>query len=201
MKNKLLAVLAIGMLFISCEKEMKISRLDHTVTKEVTDFSPVYIDKNEKGEVTFNQANRIGNTHWILTINRELTLAEILPALQELTHRKYEKESAHEDTKDIYLVYSDTLNQQNAFVKLPFKYIKGKYTDIDFHPDTKYLNKIPDLETFKSRFLQTEAINEPFKKVNFQLAKEMSVEEFTAILVACHQLNIAEKIDDTTHIF
>lgn len=201
MKNRFLAFVAIGMLFTACQKEMKISRLDHTVTKEITDFSPVYIDKNEKGEVAFNQANRIGNTHWVLTINRELTLAEVLPALQELTHRKYEKESAHEDTKDIYLVYSDTLNKQNAFVKLPFKHIKDKYTDIDFDPNTKYLNKIPDVATFKQRFSQIEAINEPFKKVNFQLAKEMTIEEFVTILVTCHQLNIAEKIDDTTHIF
>ena len=143
-----------GLLFVSCQKEMKISRSDHSVTKELHDFSPVYIDKDKNGEVNFNQANRIGNTHWILTVDRELTLDDITPALQELTYRKFQKESNHEDTKEIYFVYSDTLNKQNAFVKLPFKEIFAERSpEIEPELTVKYIfDKVTNLDDFKQKY-------------------------------------------------
>src|SRR5690606_16703607 len=152
MKNRLFVIILGGLLFASCQKEMKISRSDYSVTTEINDFSPVYIDKDENGEVVVNQGGRIGNTHWILTVNRELSLEEIAPALQELTYRKFQKESNHEDTKDIYFVYSDTLNKQNAFVKLPFKGVFAEIPEMGADIDTRILFRISDLDDFKQIF-------------------------------------------------
>ena len=203
MKNSLFVSVLAGFLFVSCQKEMKISRSDHSVTKELHDFSPVYIDKDKNGEVNFNQANRIGNTHWILTVDRELTLDDITPALQELTYRKFQKESNHEDTKEIYFVYSDTLNKQNAFVKLPFKEIFAeKSPEIEPELTVKYIfDKVTNLDDFKQKYEQTRAIQEPYQWISVDFSKEMSVEEFVNILIEFDKMNISDKVQENTYIY
>lgn len=203
MKNSLFVSVLAGLLFVSCQKEMKISRSDHSVTKELHDFSPVYIDKDKNGEVNFNQANRIGNTHWILTVDRELTLDDITPALQELTYRKFQKESNHEDTKEIYFVYSDTLNKQNAFVKLPFKEIFAeKSPEIEPGLTVKYIfDKVYSLEDFKQKYEQTRAIQEPYQWISVDFSKEMSVEEFVNILIEFDKMNISDKVHENVFIY
>lgn len=203
MKNSLFVSVLAGFLFVSCQKEMKISRSDHSVTKELHDFSPVYIDKDKNGEVNFNQANRIGNTHWILTVDRELTLDDITPALQELTYRKFQKESNHEDTKEIYFVYSDTLNKQNAFVKLPFKEIFAeKSPEIEPELTVKYIfDKVTNLDDFKQKYEQTRAIQEPYQWISVDFSKEMSVEEFVNILIEFDKINISDKVQENAYIY
>lgn len=203
MKNSLFVSVLAGFLFVSCQKEMKISRSDHSVTKELHDFSPVYIDKDKNGEVNFNQANRIGNTHWILTVDRELTLDDITPALQELTYRKFQKESNHEDTKEIYFVYSDTLNKQNAFVKLPFKQIFAERSpEIEPELTVKYIfDKVTNLDDFKQKYEQTRAIQEPYQWISVDFSKEMSVEEFVNILIEFDKMNISDKVQENTYIY
>ena len=203
MKNSLFVSVLAGFLFVSCQKEMKISRSDHSVTKELHDFSPVYIDKDKNGEVNFNQANRIGNTHWILTVDRELTLDDITPALQELTYRKFQKESNHEDTKEIYFVYSDTLNKQNAFVKLPFKEIFAERSpEIEPELTVKYIfDKVTNLDDFKQKYEQTRAIQEPYQWIDIDFSKEMSVEEFVNILIEFDKMNISDKVHENVFIY
>lgn len=203
MKNSLFVSVLAGFLFVSCQKEMKISRSDHSVTKELHDFSPVYIDKDKNGEVNFNQANRIGNTHWILTVDRELTLDDITPALQELTYRKFQKESNHEDTKEIYFVYSDTLNKQNAFVKLPFKEIFAEISpEIEPGLTVKYIfDKVTNLDDFKQKYEQTRAIQEPYQLISVDFSKEMSVEEFVNILIEFDKMNISDKVHENVFIY
>lgn len=122
MKAKLFALIFGVILLASCQqKEMKISRSNFSVVTEMTDFSPAYILKNEEGTVEIKKNSLIGNTHWVLSVDRDLTLNEVAPFLEELTQKKHKKGGMHEDTKDIYFVYSDTVHKQNAYVKMPFK--------------------------------------------------------------------------------
>lgn len=122
MKTKLFTLIFGAILFASCqEKEMKISRSDFSAVTEMTDFSPAYILKNEEGNVEIKKNSLIGNTHWVLSVDRDLTLNEVAPFLHELTAKKHKVGGMHEDTKDIYFVYSDTVHKQNAYVKVPFK--------------------------------------------------------------------------------
>lgn len=119
-----ITAVAISLLTLSCaQKEMKISRANVSIKTEITDFSPAYITKNNDGSIAVNKNNLIGNTHWVLSVDRSLTLKEIAQPLQELLDKKFHKEGMHEDTKDIYIVYSDTLHKNNAYLKLPFKNI------------------------------------------------------------------------------
>lgn len=123
MKTKVFTLLMVSLFLISCnKKEMEISRSDYSIITEMHDFSPAYIT-NENGKATMNKNNLIGNTHWIILAERDLSLSDVAPFLRELTDRKHKKGGMHEDTMDIYFIYSDTVHKQNAYVKLPFKKI------------------------------------------------------------------------------
>src|SRR5690606_39524403 len=100
------------------------SRVGVSIKTEMTDFSPAYIVKTALGEAKLNDNNLIANTHWVISAERDLKLQQIAPFLQKLTDKKFKKECMHPDEKDIYFVYSDTVNKQNAFVKLPFKSVE-----------------------------------------------------------------------------
>jgi len=82
MKTKLFTFIIGTILLASCQqKEMEISRSDFSVVTEMTDFSPVYIIKNEDGKVEIKKNSLIGNTHWVLSVDRDLTLNEVAPFL------------------------------------------------------------------------------------------------------------------------
>ena len=153
MRSKLFLILLGALTLHSCnKKEMEISRSDYSVITEMHDFSPAYIT-NDKGKVTMNKNSLIGNTHWIVLVERDLLLSEIAPFLQELTNKKYKKGGMHEDHKDIYFIYSDTVHAQNAYVKFPFKKVflekpldkKGIVFDKEVNVEL-FVNKLIKLE-------------------------------------------------------
>lgn len=204
MKVKLFLMLLGSSLMISCnQKEMKISRSDFSVQIEMTDFSPVYISKNDKGKVEINKNNLIGNTHWVISADRDLTLNEIAPFLQQLTEKKYNKGGLHPDTKDIYFVYSDTVHKQNAYVELPFKeiYIDVPPPEIESELNVRYLHKVLNVKDFKEKFFERTAIKEPYEKIDINFSKNMFVEEFVNILIEMEKQDIKKTIDISTSIY
>lgn len=203
MKVKLFLMLLGSSLMISCnQKEMKISRSDFSVQIEMTDFSPVYISKNDKGKVEINKNNLIGNTHWVISADRDLTLNEIAPFLQQLTEKKYNKGGLHPDTKDIYFVYSDTVHKQNAYVELPFKeiYIDVPPPEIESELNVRYLHKVLNVKDFKEKFFERTAIKEPYEKIDINFSKNMFVEEFVNILIEMEKQKISESVNDEVYV-
>src|SRR5690606_6032368 len=203
MKVKLFLMLLGSSLMISCnQKEMKISRSDFSVQIEMIDFSPVYISKNDKGKVEINKNNLIGNTHWVISADRDLTLNEIAPFLQQLTEKKYNKGGLHPDTKDIYFVYSDTVHKQNAYVELPFKeiYIDVPPPEIESELNVRYLHKVLNVKDFKEKFFERTAIKEPYEKIDINFSKNMFVEEFVNILIEMEKQKISESVNDEVYV-
>lgn len=154
MRNKLIIAIFGTLLLNACnQKEMKISRAAYSVQTEMTDFSPAYISKNNEGIAELNKNNLIGNTHWILSVDRDLELNQIAPFLKELTDKKYQKDGMHPDSKAIYFVYSDTLNKQNAYVKLPFKQFNLEKPSENDHT---FFDKKMNVEKFVNRLIEME---------------------------------------------
>src|SRR5690606_21244878 len=130
--------------------------------------------------------------------------------LQELTYRKFQKESNHEDTKDIYFVYSDTLNKQNAFLRL---HVKGVFAEAPpmIEPTKEYfrlvaLHQVNVLQCFKNnlttRIVIWESINEGvYEGILIDFSEKMTVEEFVNILIEFDKLNISDKVNEYTHIY
>jgi|SRR5690606_13243664 len=202
MKSKLLFLFVLAMFMTSCsQKEMKISRSDYSVETEIDDFSPAYILKNDKGETELQKNSLIGNTNWVLSVERDLTLGEVAPFLQELTENKFQKDGVHEDTKDIYFVYSDTLHQQNAYVKLPFRYI---YTEVRPNIESfQYidLEQIYSLEDFKKRFAEAVEIEDSYKGIIIDFSEKITVEDFVNILIEFGRLNVLDKTIGITYVY
>ena len=194
MKAKLFALIFGVILLASCQqKEMKISRSDFSVVTEMNDFSPAYILKNEKGTVEIKKNSLIGNTHWVLSVDRDLTLNEVAPFLEELTQKKHKKGGMHEDTKDIYLVYSDTVHKQNAYVKMPFK---------SFALEEQPVYELA--EGVQSLLLKSVAdAKNTFDKTQTYLVRideKISVETFVNILIELEKQKVSESLNSEVYV-
>jgi len=203
MKTKLFTLIFGVILFASCQqKEMKISRSDFSVVTEMIDFSPAYIIKNEDGKVEIKKNSLIGNTHWVLSVDRDLTMNEVAPFLHELTKKKHKVGGMHEDTKDIYFVYSDTVHKQNAYVKVPFKKITIEFApEVEPETDVRYLHgAISDLEDFRQKFSGSKAIKEPYRLIFLAFSKEMKVEEFVNILIELEKQKVSESLNSEVYV-
>lgn len=194
---KYIAVASVAFLVGCNQKEMKISRAGVTILSEMTDFSPAYIEKNENGEALLNDNNLIGNTHWVISAERDLKLQQIVPFLQQLTNKKFNKEGMHPDDKNIYFVYSDTVNKRNAYVKMPFKYIEIDVPSL-LPKDKKSLFNIivTSLPNFKESidiYLETKEEN---KHLRLSFNEKISIEEFISILIEIQNENLDTNIDE-----
>lgn len=194
MKTKLFTLIFGVILFASCQqKEMKISRSDFSVVTEMTDFSPAYIIKNEEGKVEIKKNSLIGNTHWVLSVDRDLTLNEVAPFLQELTAKKHKKGGMHEDTKDIYMVYSDTVHKQNACVKMPFKsFALGEQPVYELGEGVQSL-LLKSVADAKNTFDKTQTYL-------VRIDKNISVETFVNILIELEKQNVSENVNSEVYV-
>lgn len=122
MKNKCFILALISLLAISCKKnELKIPQADVSVMTEIIEQSPIYITR-ENGKVNVNKTNVIGNTHWVLSVDRDLKMSELYSVLNELMVKKYTKE-IHKDNKDVFAVYYNKTTKQAGFIPMFFKKI------------------------------------------------------------------------------
>ena len=194
---KYIVIASVAFLVGCNQKEMKISRAGVTIQSEMTDFSPAYIEKNEKGEALLNDNNLIGNTHWVISAERDLKLQQIAPFLQKLTDKKFNKDGMHPDDKDIYFIYSDTVNKQNGYVKMPFKMfrleevappLKDKEGDFDIE-----ITSLANFQEKKSLFFKQ---NEKEDKQHIVLSNDISVEEFVGILIEIENEKLNTNIDE-----
>ncbi|SFN60892.1 hypothetical protein SAMN05421741_10816 [Paenimyroides ummariense] len=194
MKTKLFTLIFGAILFASCQqKEMKISRSDFSVVTEMTDFSPAYILKNEVGKVEIKKNSLIGNTHWVLSVDRDITMNEVAPFLHDLTEKKHKVGGMHEDTKDIYMVYSDTVHKQNAYVKVPFK---------SFALENQPVYELA--EGVESLLLKSVAdAKNPLDKTQTYLVridKNISVENFVNILIELEKQKISQSLNSEVYV-
>lgn len=194
MITKLFALIFGVILLASCQqKEMKISRSDFSVVTEMTDFSPAYILKNEEGTVEIKKNSLIGNTHWVLSVDRDLTLNEVAPFLQELTQKKHKKGGMHEDTKDIYFVYSDTVHKQNAYVKMPFKsFALGEQPvyELSVGVQSLLLKSVADAKISYDK-TQTYLVT---------IDKKIRVESFVNILIELEKQKVSESLNSEVYV-
>lgn len=199
MKTKIFAIFFGAILFASCQqKEMKISRSDFSVVSEITDISPAYIIVNEKGNTELKKNSLIGNTHWVLSVDRDLSLKEIGPFLQELTQKKHKKGGMHEDSKDIYFVYSDTVHKQNAYVKLPFREVileKPSENELNKRPYNFVIYSLDRVELEESGNLGVE------EDYLASFDKKMSVEMFVNSLIELEKQKFWEKVNTRIYIY
>jgi len=131
----------------------------------------------------------------VLSVNRDISLAELSVFLKELTDKKHQKEGMHPDDKDIYFIYSDTLNQQNAFVKIPFKSIALEEPLVYELEEGVSTLLIHSVETAKN------AGNNKNETYLVEYKANMSAETFINTLIEFEKQNISGNVGNVVHIY
>ena len=196
MRNKLILTVSV-MCLVSCtQKEIRVSRSDVSVQKEITGFSPAYMDADEKGKPRLNRNNLIGNTHWVLSVDRDLTLGETGIFLQKLATKKYSP-GMHEDTKAIWFIYSDTLHRNNAYVKMPFTSIalaEPPVYELSEGVSSLLVRSVSDVKEAMSN-------NSGVRTYLLSLDKNMSTETFVNVLIEMEKQGIAAMVSAEVYIY
>src|SRR5690606_4455022 len=194
MKTKLFTLIFGAILLASCQqKEMKMSRSDFSVVTEMSVFSSAYILKNDKAAVVIKKNSLIGNINWVLSVDRDLTLGEIAPILHELTEKKHKEGGMYEDTKDIYMVYSDTIHKQNAYVKVPFKsFALGEQPVYELSSGVQTL-LLKSVEDAKNSFDKNQTYL-------VRIDEKINVETFVNILIELEKQKVAESLNSEVYV-
>ena len=195
MKNSVIVLLISGLVAGCTQKEMKVARSNESIITTLTDQSPIYIT-NEKGTAHLNESNRIGNTDWVLSVDRSLNLEQILPHLKKIMAKKYAKEGMHEDTKGIYFIYSDTLHKRNAYVKMPFTAIEKAYDLQSEASDNTAIIRIAPGTNVKKELGK----NKKAKKYVVCFSEMLPVEKFVNTLIELEKENTAPFLFSTAYI-
>lgn len=116
MKKVLLLIPALLLLASCNKKEMQLSRASFIVEEGVDDHSPIYFEKGEEGKtMNVNETNRIAGTNYIIAIQRDLNVKEVLENVKRIKDHKYAEDNMHRDEKGVYLSYADTLHKHLSF--------------------------------------------------------------------------------------
>jgi len=189
-------------LFLSCnQKEMKIARASESIQTEMNDFSPVYFEKNAQGELAVQENGLIGNTHWVISVDRELTLEQIAPTLKKMVDKKFHKEGLHKDSKEIYFIYSDTLHKQLSYVKMPFRYIDvDRTTFSQENKENLYNFSVRSYSDFNENIDAFFESKSDETKLHITLDKTISTEDFVAILIEIQKRKLNDFIDENVSV-
>jgi hypothetical protein len=108
-----------AILTISCQKkEIKIPTSDKTGIQEISNFSEIWIfrDNNVEDSIIIKDNNLIGATNWIFNIDRNVKLKKVFPKIQYFQIKRLKRAEENKSEYKNYLSYSDTINKILSFV-------------------------------------------------------------------------------------
>ncbi|MDR0228820.1 MAG: hypothetical protein LBI72_07135 [Flavobacteriaceae bacterium] len=201
--KKVLVLIPVFAMMLSCNKqEMNLTRSAYSVIEEVTDHSPIYIEKDaESNKAKLNDANRVGGTNYIFNVERELNLKEVISMAQKIKNKKYAEDSMHKDDKQVLFSYADTLHKNLAF--FPFQSITYQFDKPATKENLLYLNASKDL-FYNDQPVQRDQLVELFAdKQNVQLGFSFSLdfEPYLQLRILLTQLGLNDKLNKVELIY
>ncbi len=155
MKSIHLLYIALFSVFIySCSKKnIQLPLIESDGITKIYNHSSLWLFYEENGGDTLailNKNNKIINTHWILNIDRRLTMKNVIPTLVELQALKI-KPSMHKK-EGTYLYYSFANTKSNNISLIEFKPTNFQITSKQI-TDTIYNDQIIRVNLFKNKIL------------------------------------------------
>jgi len=138
-KMKVLGILIIVVFItLSCkQKSVQLPTLDVVgIQDTIYNNSKIWVFYNLNGNDTIaelNKNNSVANTHWIINIDKRLSLKQVIPLIQQLQAKK-EKPSMHDngEISHSYYSYVDTVSNKLSLILFDsIKYISDKSINRD----------------------------------------------------------------------
>lgn len=122
MRNKyLIYIISFLFLITSCsKKDLQLPLIDSDGLSEIYNHSSIWLffEKNEKDTLAvLNKNNKIINTHWLLNIDRRLTMKYVVPALSEMQKAKYKPSMHGKEGTFIYFAYANTKSNNISLIE------------------------------------------------------------------------------------
>ncbi len=122
MRNKyLIYIISFLFLITSCsKKDIQLPLIDSDGLSEIYNHSSIWLffEKNEKDTLAvLNKNNKIINTHWLLNIDRRLTMKYVVPALSEMQKAKYKPSMHGKEGTFIYFAYANTKSNNISLIE------------------------------------------------------------------------------------
>lgn len=163
-------------LLFSCGKKkiVQLPQISQSEITEIHDVSAGYIfyDETKKDSIELNRKNLISTTHWLINIDKRLTLKQAIPQIKYLQEKKENSDHKKQGAKN-YFTCNDTTRETLGFIE---------FTNIIYHDkSTKtYANKISKLDLPKGLSIEIESINniiiKPIKiKKNIKISNSINL--------------------------
>ncbi len=200
MKKILLLVSTVFLLAACSNKQMQITRASFTVEEGVDDHSPIYFEE-ENGKMHLNEANRIGGTNYIFSVQRDLNVKEVLEEVRRIKNHKYTEENMHKDEKGVFFSYADTLHKNLAF--FPFKNIEYSFERPKNPKQLLYVNGSNDF-FYEGELIEKEDLVQQIQdKENISLgfSRTLDFEQYLQMRIFLIENEIADKFIKTDYIY
>ena len=135
--------LLIAVLLMSCgnEKLVQLPVITGAEITELRDVSPAYLfyDETKVDSIELNRKNLISTTHWLVNVDKRLTLKQAIPKIVFLQNKKRNAEVHKNENAKNYYTCNDTSIQNLGFID---------FTDVIYHEESsdQFYSKTADSE-------------------------------------------------------
>ena len=218
MKNNYLLYLLLFLVFLfSCSKQkVRLPLIESDGLSEIYNHSSIWVffEQNEKDTLAvLNKNNKIINTHWILNIDRRLTMKYVMPILNEIQIAKYKPSMHRKDGTFNYFAYANTKSNNISlieFKKTNFQSTKESESEHSKDHDNIRINLqknnifIDGKDTNWNHikvFLEDLKINDSLNKAKVFLSynENITYQKYLQTKMLLSEINIA--IDSTENIY
>lgn len=202
MKKLLLLIPALILLGSCNRKEMHIPRAGFTVEEGVEDHSPIYFETGEEGKsFELIEANRISGTNYIISVQRDLNVKEVLTEIKRIKDHKYNEENMHKDEKGVYLSYADTVSKHLSF--FPIKTLDYAFVGPTTMNNVVYV-KDANTILFEGNSVSKEQLVEAIKdrdSVQLGINKDLTFEQYLQTRIFLVEKEVKDKFVTTDLIY
>jgi biopolymer transport protein ExbD len=132
MKNKyLIFFIFLSVIILSCsKKDIQLPLIEADALSDIYNHSSIWIFYKKDAKDTLavlNKNNKIINTHWILNIDKRLTMKHVTPVLIELQKAKHKPSMHKKEGSNMYFSYANTKSNKISLLEfnpINFQYLK-----------------------------------------------------------------------------
>jgi len=218
MRNKyLIYIISFLFLITSCsKKDIQLPLIASDGLSEIYNHSSIWLfyEKNEKDTLAvLNKNNKIINTHWLLNIDRRLTMKYVVPILSEMQMAKYKPSMHGKEGTFIYFAYANTKSNNISLIEFkPTKFISSEKQIKDIVNDDQIIkinlqkdkilvnNNLTNLDHVKNilkDYKNKDSLNN--SRISLNYSENISYQKYLQTKMILSKINMT--IDSTENIY